>query len=82
MAGEIKPMSQIKQLLQLHQKGESKKQIARCLGMSKNTVKTYLLKLLVLLLKTIKLIYQRVIHEFFFIELTVFYKAFFNLLKK
>jgi transposase len=45
MAGEIKPMSQIKQLLQLHKKGESKKQIARCLGMSKNTVKTYLLKL-------------------------------------
>jgi len=45
MAGEIKPMSQIKQLLQLHQKGESKKQIARCLGMSKNTVKAYLLKL-------------------------------------
>jgi transposase len=45
MAGEIKPMSQIKQLLQLHKKGESKKQIARCLGISKNTVKIYLLKL-------------------------------------
>jgi transposase len=45
MAGKVKPMSQIKQLLQLHKKGESKKQIARCLGISKNTVKSYLQKL-------------------------------------
>lgn len=45
MAGKVKPMSQIKQLLQLHKKGESKKQIARCLGISKNTVKAYLQKL-------------------------------------
>jgi transposase len=45
MAGKLKPMSKIKQLLQLHAKGESKRQIARCLGMSKNTVKTYLQKL-------------------------------------
>ena len=45
MAGKVKPMSQIKQLLQLHRKGESIKQIARCLSISKNTVKSYLQKL-------------------------------------
>lgn len=45
MAGKPKPMSQIKQLLRLHQQGEGKKTIARKLCMSKNTVKTYLDKL-------------------------------------
>lgn len=48
MAGKPKPMSQIKQLLRLHQQGEGKKTIARKLGMSKNTVKAYLDKLAVL----------------------------------
>lgn len=38
-------MSQIKQLLRLHQEGKFKKEIARALGISKNTVKTYLEKL-------------------------------------
>ncbi|MCG8378149.1 MAG: IS21 family transposase [Proteobacteria bacterium] len=38
-------MSQIKQLLLLHQQGKGKKMIARTLGMSKNTVKSYLDKL-------------------------------------
>jgi len=42
MAGKPKPMSQIKQLLILHQQGKGKKMIARTLGMSKNTVKSYL----------------------------------------
>ena len=45
MAGKPKPMSQIKQLLQLHQQGKNKKFIARSLGISKNTVKAYLAKL-------------------------------------
>jgi transposase len=45
MAGKPKHMSQIKQLLRLHKEGESKKSIARILGISKNTVKTYLAKL-------------------------------------
>ena len=44
MAGKPKPMSQIKQLLQLHQQGKSKKEIARILGISRNTVKSYLRK--------------------------------------
>ena len=44
MAGKPKPMSQIKQLLQLHQQGKGKKSIARILGISKNTVKSYLAK--------------------------------------
>jgi transposase len=44
MAGKPKPMSQIKQLLQLHELGKSKKLIARSLGISKNTVKAYLAK--------------------------------------
>lgn len=44
MAGKPKPMSQIKQLLILHQQGKGIKTIARCLGMSKNTVKAYLAK--------------------------------------
>ena len=37
-------MSQIKQLLRLHLQGKGKKFIARSLGMSKNSVKTYLAK--------------------------------------
>jgi transposase len=45
MAGKLKRMSQIKQLLQLHEQGKSTKFIARSLGMSKNTVKVYLSKL-------------------------------------
>jgi transposase len=44
MAGKPKRMSQIKQLLQLHQQGRSIKFIARSLGISKNTVKSYLSK--------------------------------------
>lgn len=44
MAGKPRPMSQIKQLLQLHQQGKSIKFIARSLGISKNTVKAYLAK--------------------------------------
>lgn len=35
-------MSQIKQLLRLHQQGKGKKFTSRQLGLSKNTVKTYL----------------------------------------
>jgi transposase len=42
MAGKPKRMSQIKQLLQLHEQGKAKKEIARILGISKNTVKAYL----------------------------------------
>ncbi|WPP51784.1 IS21 family transposase [Catalinimonas niigatensis] len=38
-------MSQIKQLILLHQQGKGRKTIARTLGMSKNTVKVYLEKL-------------------------------------
>lgn len=45
MAGKPKPMSQIKQLLRLHQQGHSIKSMARNLGISKNTVKSYLIKL-------------------------------------
>ena len=45
MAGTPKSMSQIKQLIQLHQQGKSIKSIARSLAMSKNTVKAYLEKL-------------------------------------
>ena len=44
MAGKLRPMSQIKQLLQLHEQGKGIKFIARSLGISKNTVKTYLAK--------------------------------------
>ena len=44
MAGKPKPMSQIKQLIQLHQHGKNIKFIARSLGISKNTVKAYLEK--------------------------------------
>ena len=45
MAGKPKRMSQIKQLIRLHQQGLGKKTIARQLGMSKNTVKAYLQKI-------------------------------------
>lgn len=44
MAGKPKEMSQIKQLLQLHKNGIKIKPIARTLGISKNTVKSYLEK--------------------------------------
>ena len=44
MAGKPKSMSQIKQLIQLHQQGNSIKSIARNLSISKNTVKSYLEK--------------------------------------
>jgi DNA-binding NarL/FixJ family response regulator len=46
MAGNPKSMSQIKQLLQLHQQGKSIKFIARSLAISKNTVKANLAKVL------------------------------------
>jgi transposase len=45
MAGKIKSMSQVKQLLLLHQQGSKIKYIARSLGISKNTVKSYLARL-------------------------------------
>lgn len=45
MAGKPKIMSDIKQLLRLHQQGTPKKSIAKTLTMSKNTVKVYLEKL-------------------------------------
>lgn len=45
MAGKPKSMSTIKQLLQLYKRGKSKKYIARSLGISRNTVKSYLDKL-------------------------------------
>jgi hypothetical protein len=45
MAGKINPMSQIKQLLLLHQQGKKIKFIDHTLGMSKNTVKSYLFKI-------------------------------------
>lgn len=45
MAGKVKPMSQIKQLIRLNLQGKGKKTIARNLNISKNTVKVYLDKL-------------------------------------
>ena len=45
MAGKTKAMSQIKQLILMNQAGNGIKTIARTLGISKNTVKAYLLKL-------------------------------------
>lgn len=42
MAGKIKPMNQIKQLLQMHKEGIGRKTIARTLCISKTTVKAYL----------------------------------------
>jgi DNA-binding NarL/FixJ family response regulator len=44
-AGKPVRMSQIKQLIHLHRQGKGKKEIARILGLSKNTVKAYLQKL-------------------------------------
>ena len=46
MAGKIKSMSQIKQLLLMHKEGRKIKEIARNLSISKNTVKSYLEKYL------------------------------------
>ena len=46
MAGKTRPMSQIKQLLQLHKQGMKINTIARTLDMSRNTVKSYLHKLM------------------------------------
>lgn len=45
MAGKPKRMGQIKQMILLRQQGNGVKTIARELGMSKNTVKTYLQKI-------------------------------------
>jgi len=45
MAGKPKSMSQIKQLIRLSLQGAGKKQIARTLGISRNTVKAYLDKI-------------------------------------
>ena len=44
MAGKPKRMSQVKQILQLHHNGKKKKEIARILKVSVNTVKSYLRK--------------------------------------
>lgn len=44
MAGKTRPMSQIKQLLQMHLQGKKVKEVARVLEISKNTVKAYLRK--------------------------------------
>jgi hypothetical protein len=49
MAGKPKPMSMVKELLLLHQQGQGRKTIARILGISKNTVRSYLDKLPILL---------------------------------
>ena len=49
-------MSQVKQLLRLHQQGAGKKKIARTLNISKNTVKSYLDKLEHLKLSTEELL--------------------------
>jgi hypothetical protein len=45
MAGKPKPMSQIKQLLRLYKQNSGIKSMARDLGISRNTVKSYLAKL-------------------------------------
>ena len=45
MAGTVTVMSKIKQLLTLYQSGQSKKAISAILSISRNTVKSYLLKL-------------------------------------
>jgi response regulator of citrate/malate metabolism len=42
MAGKPKKMSQAKQILQMHKQDYGNKTIARNLGISKNTVKSYL----------------------------------------
>jgi len=45
MSGKITRMSKIKQLMQLHQSGASNREIARQLGLNKETVNTYVHKL-------------------------------------
>ena len=45
MAGKTKPMSQIKQVLRLLQKGYKLKPLSRELSISRNTIKTYLKKI-------------------------------------
>jgi len=45
MAGKLKRMGQVKQIIRLYEQGLGKKTIARRLGMSKNTVKTYIQKI-------------------------------------
>ncbi|WP_262508130.1 helix-turn-helix domain-containing protein [Sphingobacterium haloxyli] len=42
MAGKPRHLSQIKQMIRLHKQGYAIKSIARSLGISKNTVKSYL----------------------------------------
>jgi transposase len=42
MAGKILRMSQLKQVLQMHKQGKSKKEISRTVGISRNTLKSYL----------------------------------------
>jgi len=49
MAGKIKMMNQVKQLLIMHRQGKGKKIIAKALDMSKNTVKSSLDKFELLL---------------------------------
>jgi transposase len=44
MTAKTKPMSQIKQLLQLHKQGQKIRFISRSLSLSRNTVRSYLLK--------------------------------------
>lgn len=44
MAGKPKRMSLVKQLLRMHHQGKGHKTIARALGVSKNTVKNYVVK--------------------------------------
>lgn len=44
MAGKLKEMSQVKQLLRMYQQGIGKQTIAKRLGISRNTVKSYLFK--------------------------------------
>ncbi len=56
MAGKPRPMSQIKQLIRLHQADQSIKAIARTLGISRNTVKSYLAKVQSLDLKPTELL--------------------------
>ncbi|MCD6543176.1 MAG: response regulator transcription factor [Flavobacteriaceae bacterium] len=46
MVGKPKRMSQVKQILRMYLQGKGKKEIARSLQISKNTVKNYLSKVL------------------------------------
>lgn len=62
MAGKTKNMSQIKQLLLLHQQGKGKKTIARILGISKNTVKECLQKAAVLTINKSALTIEKLIN--------------------